>query len=142
MKTFRLDNGDIVIGQDGYAAVEGPEKLRQDLAVMLKEPFACDRFHPRWGSMLPEYVGMTADDASALYIRGEISRLLQNYMYTQSDILSKDVAAGRKPRYSRGEVIGDITDIQIQQSFDSFKIKVVLRTLSGEELALVQTVRS
>jgi hypothetical protein len=142
MKTFRLDNGDLSLGQDGYALVEGSDKLRLDLSVAMREPFGCDRFHPRWGSLLYDYTGKVVDDETGAYIKGEITRLVQNYVYVQGELLSKDVAAGRRPRFSRGEVVSDMSGIDLQGLFDSYKVRVRLRTLSGEEVTLLQTVRT
>lgn len=141
MKTFLIDGGDLVLGQQGYATVEGPPKLRQDLGVAVREPYGCDRFHPRWGSLLYEYVGMQADQEAAAYVRGEITRLIQNYIHVQGAILAKDRAANRRPRYGRGEMISDIKGIDIQQSFAQFKVRVTLLTLSDVEVTLTQTVR-
>lgn len=142
MKTFALDNGDLALGQSGYALAEGSDKLKQDLGVVMREPFGCDRFHPRWGSMLYDFVGQTVDEVASAYIRGEITRLVQNYAYVQGDLLGKDVGAGRKPRFSRGEVISDLEGIDLQSTFDTYRVRVRLQTLSGESVILLQTVRT
>lgn len=141
MKTFTLDGGDLALGQSGYALVEGSLKLRQDLAVALREPFGCDRFHPRWGSLLYDYVGMIAHDEAAILVRGEITRLLQNYIHIQGNIMAADVAAGRKSRFSRGEMIQDLKGIDIAPELDRFKVRVQINTMSNDQVTLTQTVR-
>ena len=57
MKSFALQNGDLVLGQGGLLTVTGPSKVRQDLSIAMREPVGCDRFHPNWGSVLPNYIG-------------------------------------------------------------------------------------
>jgi hypothetical protein len=141
VKTFLLDGGDLQLGQGGFTTVEGPPKLRQDLGVSMREPYGCDRFHPRWGSLLYDFVGMNAVDEAAAYVRGEITRLIQNYIHVQGSLLAQDRASNRRPRYGRGEVISDLKSIDIQQAMAAFRVRVSLMTLSDVEVTLTQTVR-
>jgi hypothetical protein len=141
MKTFLIDGGDLVLGQSGFSLVEGTPKLRQDLGVACREPYGCDRFHPRWGSLLYDYVGMIAHDEAAAYVRGEVTRLVQNYIHVQGAIIAKDRANKSRLRYGRGEVISDLKSIDIQQSLDSYKVRVTITALSGDQVTVTQTVR-
>jgi len=140
MKTFLLENGDLVIGEGGFIAITGPAKVRQDLAVSMKEPFGIDRFHPRWGSQLHEYIGGTVGPETHMFIEGEVNRLVQNYVYLQRDQVEKDLAEGRVPRFSTGELVRAVESIKVRQSYDSFKVRVSLRTISGSEVVLTQSV--
>ena len=140
MKTLLIENGDFVIGPGGFVSVDGPMKVKQDLAVAVREPYGSDRFHPRWGSLLHEYVGMAADDEMDLRVRAEITRLIQNYQFSQGQILERDTMRGRRSRFSTGELVDALQSIEVRQEFDRYHVRVTLRTLGRQEISLVRTV--
>jgi phage baseplate assembly protein W len=92
MKTFQIQGGDLVIGPGGYATVSGPKKVLQDLSILVREPYGIDRFHPQWGGILEEFVGQEVNPVSRALVRGEIERLLQNYMVMQSRQIAADMS--------------------------------------------------
>lgn len=139
MKALQIKNGDLVIGSGGYATVTGSDKLRQDLSVAVREPYGCDRFHPRWGSMLSSYVGGVLDKYSTSAVSGEINRILGNYVAVQQDQMLSASSQGMKVRYSTGEVVSAVSKIDTRQSYDRLYVKVSLTTLSGEKVDVVTT---
>jgi hypothetical protein len=140
MRTLALRNGDLVLGQGGYAVVEGREKLRQDLSVLMREPFGSDPLHPRWGSLLTEYIGRPISDETAMLVRGEITRLLSNYGLVQAGLVAEDRSANRRPRFTTGEIIGQVLGIDVRQQWDRYRVRVSVKTLSGEQVTLIQSV--
>lgn len=136
MQTFRLKGGDLVLGSDGFEMVTGQEKLRQDLSTALREPIGVDRFHPRWGSMLDRYVGMSMQRDLSNVVKAEVVRILQNHVVVQNEAISDDVSAGRRSRFSTGEVIAAIESITVSEQFDRLGVQVTLRTMSGARLSL------
>lgn len=139
MKTFEIRNGDLVIGPGGFGTITGPTKLRQDLAVAVREPYASDRFHPRWGSMLDTFVGQVSNPYSQSAVASEVHRLLGNYIAVQQDQITSDATRGVKPRYGTGEVISSVDSVQTIQTMDRLSVKVSLRTLSGEQVTLISS---
>jgi phage baseplate assembly protein W len=141
VKTLELRDGDLVIGPSGHALVTGRAKLRQDLSLAVREPYGCDRFHPRWGSMLDSYVGGVIDEFSAAEVKSEVMRVVGNYMALQQDQVSAVNAAGRKPTFGFGEVVAGIDGVEVRQTFDRLYVRVRVRTLSGDTVAVATSAR-
>lgn len=140
MKAFEIRNGDLVIGAGGYTAVSGAAKVRQDLGIAVREPYGSDRFHPRWGTLLHEYVGSTVGPLSEMRIQAEVGRLIQNYIFVQSEMLDSDVTARRQTRFSRDEVIESVQSIDLVQEYDKFRVRVIVKTFSNQGVEVVRTV--
>lgn len=140
MKTLEIKNGDLVIGPGGYSTVSGPAKVKQDLGLAVREPYGVDRFHPRWGSTLPDMIGGTIDDFARMRVVAEVQRIVANYMAVQQDLMARSTAAGRRPTFSSGEAVSAVEAIQVRQTMDRLHVRIVLRTLSGQSVSLVSTV--
>lgn len=140
MKTFALHDGDFVLGPGGFLAVGGIEKVRQDLGAALREPYGSDRFHPGWGSTLVNFVGDPASVEVAMLIRSEVTRIVQNYIAVQADLMQAEAAAGRRSPFSSSEVVVSVDNVDVNQQFDRFLIRVSLRTLDGAQVTLVRSV--
>lgn len=141
MKSLLIENGDFVVGPGGYVTVSGPAKVKQDLGIAVREPYGSDRFHPRWGSLLHQYIGMPTGDDVDLTVRTEVIRLIQNYMLTQGQAIERDAMHNRRTRFSTGEIVDRLESIEVRQEYDRYRFRVVLRTLSGEEVQLTRQVR-
>lgn len=144
MKTLLIENGDFVIGPGGYAMVSGAKKVEQDLGIAVREPYGSDRFHPRWGSLLHEYVGRysVADGGGTdVLIQAEIQRVVQNYSFAQGDQLERDATMGRRSRFGTGELVDSISSIEIRQETDRYHLRVKIKTLSGEQVSVIRSVR-
>jgi hypothetical protein len=139
MKAFAVNNGDLVMGPTSYEVVTGPRKIAQDLGIACREPIGCDRFHPNWGSLLPTYVGLDAQQVD-LMVKGEVSRLIQNYSMVQRGIAAQDVANAVTPRLSPSEIVGRVDSINVTQAFDAFAVQVVLSTLDHSSKVLLTQV--
>jgi hypothetical protein len=142
MEAFQIVNGDLAIGPGGFAMVSGVEKVFQDLSIAIREPFGIDRFHSRWGSQVGDYVGLPANEHAKMLIQSEVTRIVRNYMAAQQGYLQADGVAGQKPRFGTNEIVIDIHDIQIVQTYDAFHVKVILVTQSGDQVTIVRTVTS
>lgn len=140
MKQLEIRNGDFVLGPGGLGVVRGEAKLRQDLGIIMREALGDDRFHPRWGSVLGDYAGDIGGSESIGRIKGEIHRLIQNYMVVQRQQIEADVGSGRSPRHVPEEIIIGVSGIEIQQRYDRLSVKVSVQTLAGGTLALLRTV--
>jgi hypothetical protein len=140
MKTLELRNGDLVIRPGGFGMVRGTKKVQQDLGTIVREALGTDRFHPRFGTVLHDYLGGYQDATAYALIRGELHRLINNYIMVQTGAIQADMARGRRPRYGPEEIITSVQAIQIQQRLDRFNVKVVVRTASGEDVTLLRSV--
>lgn len=128
------------MGPTTYDVVTGPAKIAQDLGIACREPLGGDRFHPNWGSLLPSYVGLSAQQVD-LMVKGEISRVIQNYSMVQRGIAAQDVANRVTPRLSPSEIVGTVDSINVHQTFDAFAVQVTLSTLDhSSRVVLTQVV--
>lgn len=142
MKTLLIENGDFVIGPGGYVTVDGPSKVKQDLGVAVREPYGSDRFHSRWGSLLHEYVGQPIAEGMDILIQSEVTRIVQNYSFQQGERLENDAMLGRHARYTTGELVDRMESIELRQEIDRYHVRVLVRTLSGDEISIVRSVRA
>lgn len=142
MKTLQITDGDLVLNSGSYGEVTGEAKLTQDLALALREPLGSDRFHTRWGSQLDRLLGHPITPELAQKIKWETERVVDNYMAVQRDNINRDATIGSRSRYGTGEVVNQVKEVLVRQQLDSFHVKVVLTTLTGNEVALITTVRN
>jgi phage baseplate assembly protein W len=140
VKTLLLDNGDLVLDAGDFRAVTGTPKIIQDITIALKEPIGCDRFHPQWGSILASYIGDPIDGAMQFQIKTEVQRVIDNFAIIQGSNMTQDIADGRAPRYSSGELINGVKSVQVRQDMDRFHVRIILSTLTVDEIVLVSTV--
>ena len=142
MQTFRLTDGDIVLASGSYATVTGQEKLRQDLLYALAEPLGIDRFHPRWGSVLPNFIGEGIDQAMQARIVSEARRIITNYAAVQRDRLGRDAIEGKRARYGAGEVVSRLVSVDVRQEMTKLHLRIVIQTASRAEIVLVSTLEN
>lgn len=140
MKTFQLRNGDFVVGAGGFVEITGTQKVYQDLAVLVREPYGEDRFHTDWGGILDEFIGTAIDTQAVAEVRNEIQRLIQNYIVMQSNQISADNAMSRRPRYSPEEIVVGVDSIDVNTTYDKINVRVRIRTAAGESVDILRTV--
>lgn len=140
MKTLQIQDGDLVLRSGAYAPVTGRAKLTQDLRMAMGEPISCDRFHPRWGSLLPGMVGHASSARTSMQIESEVQRLVTNYIAIQRDRLERAKNAGQRSPFNLDEVISSIDDIAVLQEFDRFHVRVTLSTATGGPVTLISSV--
>lgn len=140
MRGLLIENGDLVVGQGGFALTDGPAKVRQDLSHAAAEPLGVDRFHPRWGSMLDRFVGLSYSDEAVALIKGEMNRLVRNYISIQNYNVREDQRLGRTNRYTAAELVSSIESISVAQNYDRFFVRVTVRTFGGASVVLAGSV--
>lgn len=128
MYTLEIRNGDLVLAAGGYDTVTGPPKVGQDLEFAVGEPLGNDRFHPGWGSVLDTYIGLINSSAVAANCRAEISRVVNNYVAVQKDLVQQDASSGLRSRFSTGDLVGSIDSIISDSLYDSIGVTISLRT--------------
>lgn len=140
IKTLALRNGDLVIGPTGYQTLSGAQKVRQDLALALGEPYGDDRFHPSWGSVLPSYVGEPVGEELRSLVVSEAARVIQQYVDTQAADILRDSLAQDRSRYDTDDIVSQVLGIDAELALDTVKVKVVLRTVAGQMVTITRTV--
>lgn len=137
MKTFALKSGDIALAGNQYAMVSGIDRVKQQIGLCIRETYGTDRFHPRWGSVLSEWIGSVINRPGLeLEIRSEIVRVIKNFAAAQSAAIDARAVRGLSPVQSPSEVVIGVTDIKIQQLEDRIIAKVDLRTAGGQTVTI------
>lgn len=140
MKTLALRGGDLVVGPTGHATITGTQKIRQDLSLALGEQYGHDRFHPTWGSTLPNYVGRPITADSDLIVRSEIARVVQVYIDGQQAQIATDALSGTRSKYTTADVVAQLNSIETKVDIDTIRVKISLSTQSQENISLTRTV--
>ena len=120
--SLAIANGGRVRSGNSMAIVYGSEKLKQDLCLWVTERYGTDRFHPKLGSVLPDFIGSLITDNTRTQIQSEILRILQNYQAVQ---LQGMKAAPQ--RYSYSELLYSIDAINVAISYDTVSATVAVR---------------
>lgn len=149
--SFQIRNGDLNFdGPGGFATVQGPQKLIQDLKCALLEPRGTDPVHPDYGSILnggtmpdgseaPSSIGQLMTPENLINVEGEIRRILHAYQVQQLDRLNREnmIYQGRNT-FSAGEILLRVDDVQVNQEGDTAFCHITITTASGDAISFTQ----
>ena len=138
MKTLALVQGDLSPAPGGYLMYNGAAKIHQDLALALKEAYGEDVLHPRWGSILKQYVGFPLTDDVKTKILTEINRVIGNYITVQNARIVQDSNTGSISSLTTDDVVRSVSNVSVQQIYDSLVVSVILETLSRQQVNINQ----
>jgi phage baseplate assembly protein W len=117
---------------------EGPQKIHQDLALALQEAYGGDKLHPRWGSILQNFIGLPMTDDVKNKVLSEINRVISNYITVQNAKIVQSSNTGTQSNLSTDDVVRSVSSINAQQIYDSLVVSVVLETLSQQTVNINQ----
>jgi phage baseplate assembly protein W len=140
MKTFALQSGDLVIGNTGHKMISGTSKIRQDLALALGETYGNDRFHPQWGSVLPNYVGTPIVADTEMLVKSEVARVIQYYIGIQQSEVLQDALKIDRARFSTADVVAQVTNISTVINYDTIQVKVTLTTAAQQNVSITRSI--
>jgi hypothetical protein len=120
-----------VLGQHSFSSVTGSAKVSQDIAVATLEPFGCDRFHPGWGSILGTLVGTPSYPTAPQTVYTEVSRLVSNYIATQTATANLYSSQGSPTPYSSADLATGIVSWQTTQATTSVSASFDIGTVAG-----------
>lgn len=136
MKTLEITNGDLVVGPQGFTTISNVSKTRQDLHLALVEVYGNDRFHPRWGSLLDQFIGRSDIADLEFYIQAEVQRVVSNYVAVQADLIEQDMRRGEGTRFATSEIVRGVEDITVITLTDRVDVAVKLKTVSGNKISV------
>jgi hypothetical protein len=140
MRTFALNNGDLVLSGDRFAMIEGPARVQQQVGLCMREPWRIDRFHRGWGSVLPNMIGSTAiTEQIKADIANEIRRIVANFVTSTTEDARRRVNSGLPTVVGASEILTGVTSIQIRQQQDRLYVKVTLSTMGAVEFSIITT---
>lgn len=137
MKTFALNGRDLSLTGSGYTMVDGIDRVKQQLGLGLRESYGGDRFHPRWGSVLPEWIGTVINrPGMSLELRSEVIRVVKNFMAVQTAEIDSRAARGLSAVVRPSEVVLGVTDVKVTQLQDTVSVTVYLQTAGGQVISV------
>lgn len=139
MRTLAVRDGDLVIAGSRYGMVEGIARAQQQIGLALREPFASDRFHTQWGSVLPNWIGTVLDRSLPQQIQSEVTRIVKDFILRQNETIKTRAAAGLRANVTPEEMIVEIVSVTVYTNQDAATVKVVLRTASRQEFTILTT---
>lgn len=138
MKTLALADGDLMLSGRGHATVDGVFKTMQDIGIALREEFGIDRFHPNWGSLLPNMIGRPFDESVLLDVRTEVTRVVNNYLNVQRDTVLRRAAGAS---VSSSEIIDRVDKVQVvPKDYGRIDVTIFLLTLDRRAFSLFMTI--
>lgn len=124
--SLALQNGDLVQQGSTLAIVSGTGKLKQDMSLWLTERLGVDRFHPRYGSVLPDFIGGVIDMTTQSKVQGEVDRVLGNYQTIQMAAF-----AANPQLFSFDELLRALNYVNVGLTYDTVSVAVGVTTGSG-----------
>lgn len=141
MQTLALVNGDLVIGgAGGYATLSGVERIRQDLTLALWEEYGTDRFHPRFGSIIKQYLGSPITPELQQLVKAEVNRVIQNYIAIQQAEVVRGTQYDVTGRYDTSDVVRSLDQIDVRTTLDAIYVMAALTTLARERVTVSRQV--
>lgn len=140
MKTLALFNGDLMPAQGGYMLFTGVDRIRQDLTLALMEEYGTDRFHPKWGSVVRQFIGNVITPQLQQLVRAEVNRIVQNYILIQQAEVLRDSQVDIKGRFSTSDVVRSVLGIRATTYQDRIDIQLALETLSRTSVTIKRQV--
>lgn len=140
MKTLALSGGDLVLGPGGLQLLEGPSKIRQDIALCLGEEYGLDPYHAGWGSVLKKYVGLPITPDTPVLIQAEVNRVLQQYIQNQQSILNAASLNNQQHTISTNELIRTVNSVDVNVLYDTVTVLINLTTMAGQTMTISRTV--
>ena len=136
MRALKLVGKDLQLGQNGYAEVQGVPKVRQDLVCAILTPYGSDRFHPQWGSVLNDRIGLPNTSLATQVIANEVKRVIGNLITAQTSTLRRYQANGLKSPYTNDDMIASVQNIQVLSAYNATSVSATVTTASSSSILL------
>jgi len=140
VKTLALSNGDLVVGPGGLQLLDGPAKIRQDIALALGENYGDDPYNPGWGSVLLRYIGEPITDDLPMLVQAEVNRILQQYITNQQQRLAAAALNNQQHTISTSEIIRTVNSVDVSVQYDTITVLIDLTTMAGQTMTISRTV--
>lgn len=121
--SLALRDGDLVQLGSTLQTVSGANKLQQDMSLWLTERLGVDRFHPRYGSILPNFIGGVINLSTQADVQSEVDRVLGNYQAVQQQTFNANPQL-----FSYDELLNDLLSVDVGVSYDTVSVAVSVST--------------
>jgi phage baseplate assembly protein W len=140
VKGLAVIDGDLVLFGGSYLLLSGAARIKQDLTFALRDEYGADPSHPYWGSLLRRYIGQPITESLRQQILTEIQRVLSNYISVQADQVNRTISSGVLGNFDTGDVVRNVTSIDVEPDLDRIRVSVALTTMAGETVKIARTV--
>jgi phage baseplate assembly protein W len=140
VKTLALSNGDLVVNSGALKTLDGPAKIRQDIALALGENYGDDPYNPAWGSVLPRYIGEPITDDTPMLVQAEVNRILQQYIANQQARLEAASLNNQQHTISTSEIIRTVNSVDVSVQWDTITVLINLTTMAGQTMMISRMV--
>jgi hypothetical protein len=143
MYGIKIAEGDFVVTGGGRTKdVTGRDRIKQELAAWILEPFQFDPYNPTFGSVLGLNIGQPLTDDIVWDVQTEVTRVVNNYIVYQSKQIqaaqSRDDKSWFGYIWHRDDVIEDFRGVSVYRSGTALKVVVSLTTAAGHEVIVTQ----
>ena len=136
MKTLQVTNGDLALDSGGRLQfLQGTNKLVQDLALWLQEPYGIGFTTPSFGSTLPGLIGGESTASTIALVQSEVQRIISLYQSQQIISLQNAQNLSQLGNWNKSEIINSINNIDVQQNYTSILVNVSITTLSNTNVS-------
>lgn len=121
--SLALKGGDLVQLGSVLGIVSGSDKLQQDMSLWLTERLGVDRFHPRYGSILPNFIGGVVNLSTQVAVQSEVDRVLGNYQAVQQQAFKANPQL-----FSYTELLNDLVGVDVGVNYDTVSVAISVTT--------------
>ena len=125
--SLAISDGDLVQQGSQLGLVFGIDKLKQDVNMWMLEQHQGDRFHVSYGSILQDFIGGIANNATRAEVHGEVLRVLQNYQFAQLRRFRENPEL-----FSASELLVSVDDVTTTLDYDTITVTIKLRNGSQQ----------
>lgn len=126
MYTLKLTNGDLDFTSRRGTVIRGREKLKQQLGLWVSESYGIDRFHPRYGCRLQDFIGSNRSNQFMTSAENELRRVINLYISQQAEQFDK-----APQNFDKSEVIIQVLLISSYFKLESLYCAVSVKTMAN-----------
>jgi hypothetical protein len=132
--SFQVTSGDLQFSGDQLGIVYGVDKLYQDLMLWFSERYGIDRFHPRMGSALPNYIGGVTNYGTQNLVTSEALRILANYQALQTKAFKANPQT-----FSLSELLTAVNNVDVVVSYDVVSVTTTVTNGDSQTTTVTAT---
>lgn len=141
MQTLALIHGDLLVDSSGNLLMySGTDRIRQDLTLALTEEYGANHFHPKWGSIVKNYIGNPITQNLQQLVQAEVNRVVQNYITLQQSSVLRNTTYDIAGVFDTSDVVQSVGPLSVSTSFDTVYISATLTTVDRQTVTITKQV--
>ena len=137
MQDLKIQNGDLVLTENGFEMTRAAEKVAQDLKYCILNQLNFNRFIPNIGSSIDRYIGVFADEEILHEIRQAIRAAIKVYQDEQLREIQERIETYGDPLYAIGlsepdSIVKEWNQIEAQVRGDRVVVGIKFTTFTED----------